>query len=519
MGISIRNRQSAMWSVAKLGRPDYELLTMDYQFPYHKPVLDRVLSYVRHHRLMRPGDRVGVAVSGGADSVALLRLLLEARAELGIVLSVVHFNHQIRGADADADEQFVRSLAAGFDLQFHCGAGDTPAYAREHKLSLEAAGRTLRYAFFDRLADDAAVDRVATAHTRDDQAETVLMRFLRGSGTKGLAGIYPAVGGETGALIDVPAPRIVRPLLDLSRDQLRAYLAQLRQAWREDESNADVSFVRNRLRHEIMPVLRQLNPALDETLSQAAKIARAEEEYWAGQVRCLSPKLLTQSALDNRQSAIRLDVLLAQPLALQRRLIRALAEQHGLRLEFHHVEQLFTLFGTGSSSSAQIELPHAWEAVCSGSELCFRRRCQTQQEQREYDLSLAVPGEVEAAGRKLRAAIATGHDLAHASQDARATKVLLATALAHSELRVRNWHAGDRYWPAHTRQPKKVKELLQARHIPREQKPFWPVVMSGDDIVWLPGFAAPEQFHFRENDSDALLLEVVPLGQAGANEQ
>jgi tRNA(Ile)-lysidine synthase len=166
-------------------------------------------------------------------------------------------------------------------------------------------------------------------------------------------------------------------------------------------------------------------------------------------------------------------------------------------------------------SSNQIELPHGWEAVRSGQELSFRRRRQTQQEQREYDFSLAVPGEVEVAGKILRAAIATGKELAHTDQGAHAAKVLLASALAHRELRVRNWHAGDRYWPAHTRQPKKVKELLQARHIPRERKPFWPVVISGDDIVWLPGFSAPERFHFRESDSVALLLEVVPLGQTG----
>ncbi|MFI5088342.1 MAG: tRNA lysidine(34) synthetase TilS [Terriglobales bacterium] len=501
-------------------------------------MLDRVLSYVRHHGLMRPGDRVGVAVSGGADSVALLRLLLEARAELGIVLSVVHFNHKIRGADADADEQFVRSLSAGFHLEFHCGSGDTPAYAREHKLSLEAAARTLRYAFFDRLAAGATVHRVATAHTRNDQAETVLMRFLRGSGTKGLAGIYPGLGGWIAAFssskkpVIPPAPRIVRPLLDVSRDELREYLKQLGQSWREDASNADVSFARNRLRHQIMPVLRQLNPALDETLSQTAEIARDEEEFWAGQVRCLLPKL---PPAGDRPSAIQLAVLLAQPLALQRRLIRAVAEQHGLRLEFHHVEQILLLLGTRSPSpgvpsgpavgpmgwsSAQIELPHGWEAVRQHQELCFRRRCQTEteKEQREYDLSLAVPGEVEVAGRKLRAAIVTGEDLAHAGEGARPTKVLLAAALAHRGLRVRNWHAGDRYWPAHTRQPKKVKELLQARHIPREQKPFWAVVVSGDEIVWLPGFAAPERFRFRDGDSDALLLQEVPLGQPRGNE-
>ncbi len=471
-------------------------------------MLDRVLSYVRHHRLMRPGDRVGVAVSGGADSVALLRLLLQARAELGIVLSVVHFNHKIRGADADADEQFVRELA--FDLEFHCGSGDTPAYARQHKLSLEAAARTLRYAFFDRLTSDSTVHRVATAHTRDDQAETVLMRFLRGSGTKGLAGIYPAVGGGI-------APRIVRPLLDVSRDELRAYLDRLGQAWREDTSNADVSFARNRLRHEIMPVLRQLNPALDETLSQTAEIARSEEEYWAEHMRCLLPKLLTQSAIDNRQSAIQLAVLLAQPLALQRRLIRALAGQHALRLEFQHVDEVLAMARSGVSV-LHLELRHGWEAVRQDQELWFRRRCQTDMEQREYDLSLAVPGEVGVAGRKLRAAIVTGEHLAHAGEGARATRVLLDPALAKGELRVRNWHAGDRYWPAHTRQPKKVKELLQARHIPRERKPYWPVILSGDEIVWLPGFPAPEQFRVRDTDSDALLLEEVPLGQTGGNE-
>lgn len=485
-------------------------------------MLDHVLSYVRHHGLMRPGDRVGVAVSGGADSVALLRLLLEARAELGIVLSVVHFNHKIRGADADADEQFVRELARGLGLELHCGSGDTPAYAREHKLSLEAAARTLRYAFFDRLAADATVHCVATAHTRDDQAETVLMRFLRGSGTKGLSGIYPAVGGGIGASFEgakpafPSAPRIVRPLLHVSRDELRAYLDRLGQAWREDRSNLDVSFARNRLRHEIMPTLRQLNPALDETLSQTAEIARGEEEFWAEQVRCLLPKLRTQSA-GNRPSAIQLAVLLAQPLALQRRLIRAAAEQHGLQLEFHHVDEVLTMARSGVSA-LHLELRHGWEAVRQDRELWFRRRCQSHQEH-GYTLALSVPGEWEVAGRKIRVSLL--HDAANRSPEGETyvRAVLLDPGLQNRGLRVRNWHAGDRYWPAHTRQPKKVKELLQARHIPREQKPFWPVIMSGDDIVWLPGFAAPEQFRFRDGDSDALLLEVVPLGQSSGTEQ
>jgi tRNA(Ile)-lysidine synthase len=152
-----------------------------------------MLDFIRRHRQMRPGDRVGVAVSGGADSVALLRLLLEARSELGVVLSVVHFNHRIRGPAADADEAFVAELAHTHQIEFHCDSGDTPAHARQARLSLEAAGRALRYGFFRRLLEAGMVNRVATAHTLDDQAETVLLRFFRGAGTRGLAGIYPVL--------------------------------------------------------------------------------------------------------------------------------------------------------------------------------------------------------------------------------------------------------------------------------------------------------------------------------------
>jgi len=492
-------------------------------------VKDRVLSYVRHHRLMRPGDRVGVAVSGGADSVALLRLLLEARAELGIVLSVVHFNHKIRGADADADEQFVRELARGFDLEFHCGSGDTPAYARAHKLSLEAAARMLRYTFFWKLSDpdEGVLERVATGHTLDDQAETVLLKFLRGAWTRGLAAIAPATGRGMRMSPDAQLPpQIVRPLMEISHEQLTEYLRRLHQPWREDVTNQDVSFLRNRVRHELLPVLkRDFNPAIDRALSDMAEIARAEEDYWTLETGKMYFKLIgpprehAEAVVRGGPVVIDLKPLEAQPLALRRRVMRQVAGFVGGTMDLRRTNSLVELASGEGADGKPLSLANGWEAVRSGSELCFRRRCQTEKERREYDLSLAVPGEVEVAGRRLRAAIVTGEDLAHAGEGARPTKVLLVSALAHRGLRVRNWHAGDRYWPAHTRQPKKVKELLQAHHIPREQKPFWPVVVSGDEIVWLPGFAAAERFRFREGDSDALLLEEVPLGQTGGIEQ
>ncbi len=489
---------------------------------YHESVVDRLLSYIRKHDLMRPGDRVGVAVSGGADSVALLRLLLEVREQLGIVLSVVHFNHRIRGSDADADEAFVRDLARNFDLEFHCDSADTPAYAAEHKLSLEAAGRKLRYGFFDRLTADRTVFRVATAHTRDDQAETVLMRFLRGAGTKGMAGIYPGLSGWiSGASADekpaIPSGlRIIRPLLEFTRAELRTYLQNVGQSWREDASNLDVNFARNRLRHEIMPVLRQLNPNLDQVLSETAEIARDEESWWKAQtnnainaVWVPAPDLPPGAP---RPLKIRVDSLLALPVALQRRVVRTVFPE--TPLDFSHVEAVLALAaGEPSRKEKAIELPDGWEAVRGGQELWFQHRCRSQQERREYHLPLCVPGEVEVVGRMIRAALLTGGEVTVAGGGARATKVLLDPGLAKSGLAVRNWRAGDRYQPAHSASPKKLKELLQAPHIARAQKPFWPVVVSGDEIVWVPGFAPPEKFQVRH--APALLLEEVPVQREG----
>src|SRR6185369_4687959 len=173
--------------------------------------------------LLRPGDRLGVAVSGGADSVALLRALLELRSELGVVLSVVHFNHKLRSDESDTDEAFVRDLAAAHQLDLHSSEANTRRFAREKDLSLEAAARDLRYAFFGRLIKEGRLNKIATAHTLDDQAETVLLRIFRGTGTSGLAGIQPQLKVANGT--------IIRPLLQTRRADLRTYLETIQQPW------------------------------------------------------------------------------------------------------------------------------------------------------------------------------------------------------------------------------------------------------------------------------------------------
>ena len=229
----------------------------------------RLLKTIRKQELLRPGDRVGVAVSGGADSVALLFLLEELRPELGIVLSVAHVNHQLRGQESDEDERFVAKLATRLGLELQTvsapieskAIGQSDAHA---KSGIEAAARELRYEFFRELAERGRVSKIATAHTLDDQAETVLLRIFRGTGIRGLAAIHPSLqvglakNGGTGALARAGTNvEVVRPLLTFRRSDLRDYLRARNETWREDSSNDDPAFLRNRVRLRLLPLITE----------------------------------------------------------------------------------------------------------------------------------------------------------------------------------------------------------------------------------------------------------------------
>jgi tRNA(Ile)-lysidine synthase len=248
------------------------------------------LARLQHERLLRAGMRAGVAVSGGADSVALLTLLTKMRAELGVVVSAVHFNHKLRGEASDADEKFVTALAEKLGVALHVGRADVAGKAAREKANLEDAGRRARYGFFERLVEQGVVDVIATAHTMDDQAETVLAHILRGTGIAGLAGIHPV------------AEHVVRPLLTFRREELRKFLRARKQSWREDATNRDTTRVRARMRKKLLPLLaKEFNPAVIEHVAGLA--ARAREQ--AALVEQLSRKLFEQLVtLDGKAARI-----------------------------------------------------------------------------------------------------------------------------------------------------------------------------------------------------------------------
>lgn len=471
-------------------------------------VIEQVRKYILAERLLRPGDRIAVAVSGGADSVALLRVLLQLREELGVVLSVAHFHHGIRGAEADADRQFVADLANQFQLELHSGCGDAPGYSAEHGMSLETAARELRHCWFAALLSERKADKIATAHTVDDQAETVLMRIIRGAGARGLAGISPR-HGEKG---------LVRPFLQTRRIEIEEYLRNLSQAWREDSSNKDLSHTRNRIRNQLLPALeRDFNPAIRETLADMAEVARAEAEYWDREVSAVLPRVLrtgkpsrsgrSNSGAASATWAIELAGFEALPLAMQRQLLHRVAAKIGISLEFKHMEEL-TRLAAEPKPGKRLALPGGFVANRTFRELQFSREAQGPVA--AYCCHLPVPGEVvvSALGSTIRARVISAgeKDLSEYNPG-----LLLDRAMLQGELIVRNWHAGDRYLPAHTQSPKKVKELLQSGRLGRPLVPAerqaWPVIESAGQIVWLRGFPVADAFLHRTGD--AVLIEEV----------
>ncbi len=415
--------------------------------------------------------------------------MLELRKEIGVVLSVVHFNHKLRGAESEEDQRFVAQLARQHKLELRCESGEVAAYAAEKHRSLETAAREMRYQHFRRLLREGTLNRIATGHTLDDQAETVLLKIVRGAGSRGLAGVYPR--------LSVPGSQfsessIIRPLLGTRRRELEPYLLDLGQGWREDRSNRDLRHMRNRARHGILPRLeRYLNPAVREALAETAEIARAEEEYWERAVSRVLPL----------RGGLRLSVLRDLPLALRRRAVRAAGESLGMQLDFQHVEQILALTAKGGGTPKSTVLPHGWVVSRTKDELRFESDAKTAE---DYEYLLPVPGSV--AVRETQSRFEAVSVSGNAAEGYNPEDLLDGTLLV-AELKVRSWRPGDRFWPAHTKAAKKIKELLQERQVTGRERKLWPVVVSGTDVVWVRGFPAPMRLQPR-NDKAVLIREV-----------
>jgi tRNA(Ile)-lysidine synthase len=436
---------------------------------------ERLLKSIRKQGLIKAGDRVAGAVSGGADSVALLLLLLELRKELGIVLSVAHVNHKLRGEESDADQLFVEDLCNSHGLALHCRSAPLQTGTA---VGIEAAARALRYSFFRELAGTNPGMKIATAHTLDDQAETVLLRVLRGTGIRGLAGIHPRITlAEEGQTVG----EVVRPLLGFRRAELEEFLHQREQTWREDSTNRDPAFLRNRVRHALLPLLKKnFGPAVVENLSDLAEIARSEDEHWL----TTHPEVLAQVGNLN------VNALRSLPLAAQRRLLRSWIELHApaTSISFRVIEEALDLADSAPGKVVEISRGNGIRRTRDG--LLFETN-QIDCEGNDYKYSLPIPGEVVIPELNIRLQAAITDPTQVSGSD---KMCLLDQERLPPVLTLRNWRPGDRFWPAHTKEARKVKDLLNERHIVGREKRLWPVLVARDELIWIRGFPIPASF-------------------------
>lgn len=492
-----------------------------------KPLEKRALDSIREMRLVAPGDRVGVAVSGGGDSVALLRILRALREKLGVVLLVVHFDHGLRGVESDADSEFVAELARDFALPFVLARENVAAAAVQNRWNLEDAARRLRYAFFERVIRAGQATRIAVAHTLDDQAETLLAHLIRGTGPTGLGGIYPVSGN------------VVRPLLGFRREELRSYLREHGLSWREDSSNQDVQRLRARIRSRLLPMLQsEFAPCIVERLSRLARLSREEQGFWNALV---DDRFRTMVRRDENGFSIRASDLISpmklssdtQPdypsqgvqdfptCALTERLIRRLYEEvRGTRqgLTARHVDQVLRLAGA-LRGSRRVELPGGVIVEKGFGELKFSLVNEPggksgRTSKRSSSIPYAYPIKLPERG----CAIVSVPELQRRFQlkmidwtfGERETSegcLALDAAQLQMPLILRNWRPGDAYRPRGRRQTHKLKQMFAQGRIPAGDRAAWPVLESAGRVVWARGMAPAQDCCAGEGTAIGVLIE------------
>lgn len=456
--------------------------------------LERVRETIDAHGMIAAGDLVLVAVSGGPDSTALLHALVQLKPKLRFRLRAAHLNHGIRGEEAEADAKAAAAFVRKLGVPFHQHRVDVPGYAEARGLSLEAAAREVRYQWLDSVANRFRARRIATGHTADDQAETVLLNLLRGTGPRGLAGIAPVRG------------RIIRPLIAVTRSAVERYCERHQLTYRIDSSNEDVAFARNRIRHDIIPSLAQLQPGLVGNLCRLAEIMRAEDDFMSEQAE---NTLRAAASQRPGEVGVLLSLFGALPAALQRRVLRtAIAKVKGdeLDIALERIEALVHLALTGRTG-AVIELPGGLRAERTYGELVIAP-VPSEKTPNGEEWLLPLPGEVtipelefKITAERSRAKRPPGSPMA----------ALVNAAKISGPLTVRTRHRGDRFRPIGMKGGVKLQDFFVNAKVPRAERDRIPLVLSGDDIVWVVGYRVNESFKVTDRTRRSIQLKATRL--------
>jgi tRNA(Ile)-lysidine synthase len=446
---------------------------------------------IRRQSLLKPDDTVIVAISGGADSTALLDLLTRLP---GYRLSLIaaHLNHCLRGSDSDADEEFCRQLAGHYRIPFESRRLDVRGLAESGQLNLEDAGRRARIDFLDELREKHGAAAVALAHHADDQAETVLMRLLRGSGMTGLSGMaYRNARGY------------VRPLLEISRSEIMLYLSERKLGWREDASNSDTTFLRNRVRHLLLPILEEYNPAVRASLSATASLL-ADEDALLGE---LTEQAFNESCrIENCKIVCSVRQLQLLNLPLRRRALRQAFKQLTGTLEgvgLSHINALCDLLDTKRQNS-RLSLPQLVTVVKEYDRISFRKTVESVPEATPDLLINALGHLMLPTGGSLTVEIPESVDDFNSINNDTAFFGLDRTPFPW---RVRTFLPGDRIIPFGMSGRKKVKDIFIDQKIPLSERRRIPLLFCGTDLIWIAGVCVSELC--RINSHSAAIVRVI----------
>ena len=466
----------------------------------------RTARYIRKHSLISDRDRILAAVSGGPDSVALLSILVNMKDTFGIErITVVHFDHGLRGDESDADREFVRALAHSAGLDFHCGAADVRSFARSGKISLEMAARECRRSFLQETASALNAGKIALGHTANDQAEEVLLRIFRGTGPAGIQAMSPGT-----------AEGIIRPLLFATRDKILDYLLECGIAFRNDSSNFDPFCQRNFLRLKVFPLLREaFHPQIAETIARCADLAREEESWWASQIETRFRDI----CLESSEGRATLDLKRLKQLhpALVRRILRLAIEKvrgslYGVGLV--HLETLIELVFSGITGKS-VRFPGGIEAVGQGAKLLIRPI----KDAAPKDLQLEVidvprPGNYFFGPYRFEICF-LGETNAGCAPASGTDCIRMDADKLHWPLQLRFRRPGDRFHPLGMTGSKKLQDFFTDCMVPKEERQKVPLLCDSDKICWVAGMRVDDRVKVEDHTRLILVVRFFRLSRDG----
>jgi tRNA(Ile)-lysidine synthase len=470
------------------GEEENEFLPVHFVVIWHM-FLEKVRTTMSKYSMLSGGEMVLIGLSGGPDSVCLLTVLHKLKDELSLGLHAVYVDHGLRPEEIPDEIEFCKKLCEGLSVPLVVKSVDVKTYAKEQGMNRQEAARELRYRVFDEVFGEIRADRLALGHTADDQIETFFMRFFRGAGPKGLSGIPPV------------RARIIRPLIEIERSQIETFLDRERVGFMVDSSNLKEGYLRNRLRLLVIPEIRKINPDIAQTVVRTMDVLREEEKYFDLIVTKTLMKLIS------RKTDLCIELFLTpmkamEKVVLRRVLRRAIEETKGLRgMEFVHIEGVLDLIKKGRHGD-RLFLPKGLRVIKTYSTLVMT----SEAPQRIGTFALAVPGEVVT--EEGRAVIKASVEDQMSSFGDGKTVIVVDADRTGSLLTVRAREKGDIFYPMGFGRRKKLQDFFVDEKVPRDERDGVPIIVSGDDIVWIAGHRGDERFKVTEGTRRFLKLEL-----------